>query len=134
MQYDPCNPEIEENELDDEVMEHSKQKTLVARPVEDPHHVDGAARSEHYTPKSNEVRKENLEDQKTHILAEMMKKIGRYGRFSSPQDLVVLATPGVNRSPFTEWIVNEPKPKDFIVPSFKQFDGKSDPVDHISNF
>ena len=41
---------------------------------------------------------------------------------------------GVNRLPFTEWIVDEPKPKDFVVPSFKQFVGKSDPVDHIFNF
>ena len=30
--------------------------------------------------------------------------------------------------------MDEPKPKDFVVPSFKQFDGKSDPVDHIFNF
>ena len=62
MQYDLCNPEIEENEMDDEVMEPLKQKTPVARPVENPHNVDGAARSEHCTPKSNGVRKEDLED------------------------------------------------------------------------
>ena len=30
--------------------------------------------------------------------------------------------------------MDEPKPKDFVVPSFKQFDGKSDHVDHIFNF
>ena len=30
--------------------------------------------------------------------------------------------------------MNESKPKDFAIPSFKQFDGKSDPVDHIFNF
>ena len=30
--------------------------------------------------------------------------------------------------------MDEPKPKDFVVPSFKQFDGKLDPVDHIFNF
>ena len=68
------------------------------------------------------------------MLAEMTKKIGGYGRFNNPQDLAVMVTQGVNRSPFTEWIVDEPKPKDFLVPSFKQFDGKSDPVDHIFNF
>ena len=45
-----------------------------------------------------------------------------------------MATRGVNRSPFIEWIVDEPKLKDFVVPSFKQFDGKSDPMDHIFNF
>ena len=68
------------------------------------------------------------------ILAKMTKKIGGYGRFNNPQDLAIMATRGLNRSPFTEWIVDEPKPKDFVVPSFKQFDGKSDPVDHIFNF
>ena len=40
----------------------------------------------------------------------------------------------MSRSPFTEWIVEEPKPKDFVVLTFKQFDGKFDPVDHIFNF
>ena len=62
MQYDLCNPEIEENELDDEVMEPPKQNTPVAKPVENPHHVEGIARSEHCTLKSGEVRKEDLED------------------------------------------------------------------------
>ena len=46
----------------------------------------------------------------------------------------MMATRGVNKSPFAEWIIEEPKPKDFGVPSFKQFDGKTDPVDHIFNF
>ena len=46
----------------------------------------------------------------------------------------MMDTRGVNRSPFIEWIVKEPKPKDLVVPSFKQFDGKSNPVDHIFNF
>ena len=45
-----------------------------------------------------------------------------------------MATLGVSRSPFTKWIVDEPKLKDFVVPSFKQFDGKSNTVDHIFNF
>ena len=81
------------------------------------------------------MKKEDLEDWKAYILAEMTKKIGGgYGRFSNPQDLAMMATRGVNKSPFTAWIVDEPKPKDFVVPSFKQFDGKSDPVDHIFNF
>ena len=65
---------------------------------------------------------------------QMMKKIGGYNRFTNPLDIVVMANRGVSRLPFTEWIVEEPKPKDFVVPTFKQFDGKSDPVDHIFNF
>ena len=64
----------------------------------------------------------------------MTKKIGGYKRFSSPQYLAVTTTRGVKKLPFTEWIVNELKPKDFAVPSFKLFDGKTDPVDHIFNF
>ena len=134
MQYDPCNLEIEENEVDEEVLAQPKQKTSVARPVENPHHVEGVARSEHCTLRSNEVKKGELEDQKAQILAEMTKKIGGYVRFNNPQDLAVMATRGVNRSPFTEWIIDEPKLNDFVVPSFKQFDRKSDPVDHIFNF
>ena len=63
----------------------------------------------------------------------MTKKIEEYNKFTNPLDLAVMATRGVSRSPFTEWIVEEPKPKDFVVPTFKQFNGKSDPVDHIFN-
>ena len=93
MQYDPCNSEIEENEIYDEVMEPLKQKTQVARPVENPHNVDEAVWSEHYTLRSNEVKKEDLEDWKVQILAKMTKNIrGRYGRFSNPQDLAMMAT------------------------------------------
>ena len=106
----------------------------MARLVEVPHNVERVVRSEHRTPRSNEVKLEDLEDWKQQIMAEMTKKIGRYGRCINPQDLAVMATRGVNRSPFTEYIVDEPKPKDFVVPMFKQFDGKFDPVDHIFNF
>ena len=62
MQYDPYNPEIEENEMDEEVLEQLKQKTPVAKPMENPHHVEGATRSEHCTPRNNEVKKEDLDD------------------------------------------------------------------------
>ena len=64
MPYNPCNPEIEENEIDEEVLEQPKQKTLVARSVENPRHVEGVARSEHCTSKTNEVKMEDLEDWK----------------------------------------------------------------------
>ena len=64
MQYEPCNSEIEENEIDEEVLEQLKQKTQVARPVENPRHVEGVAQSEHCTPRNNEVKKEDLEDWK----------------------------------------------------------------------
>ena len=88
--------------MDDEVMEPLKQRTPVARPVKNPHNMDGVARSEHCTPKSNDVKKEDLKDWKAQILAEMTKKIRGYGRFSNPQDLTMIATRGVNKSLFTE--------------------------------
>ena len=128
MEYDHYNPEIEEHDMDNKVMELLKQKTPVARPMENPHHVDGVARSEHCTPMSNKVKKEDLEDWKAQILAEMTKKIGGYGRFSNPQDLAMMAIRGVNKSPFAEWIGDQPKPKDFVIPTFKQFDAKLDLV------
>ena len=41
---------------------------------------------------SNEVKKEDLEDWKAQILAEMTKKMRGYGRFTNPQDLAMMAT------------------------------------------
>ena len=102
--------------------------------MENPHHVKRVACSEHHVSKSNEVKREDLEDWKVKILVEMTKKMRGYSRFTNPQDLAMMATRGVNRSAFTEWIVEEPKLKDFVVHSFKYFDGKSDLVDHIFNF
>ena len=123
--------------MDEEVhrpeMEQSKQKTPIARPMEILP-VEGVARSEHRTPRNNEVKREYLEDQKAQILAKMTKKMGGYCRFTNPLDLIMMATQGVSRSPLTEWIIDEAKPKDFVIPTFKQFDGKSNPVDHIFNF
>ena len=57
-----------------------------------------------------------------------------YSRFTNSLDLTMMATQGVNRSLFTEWIIEEPKPKDFLVLTFKQFDRKFDPMDHIFSF
>ena len=131
MQYDHYNLEIEENK---EKEEQPKQKTLVARPMEIPHPVEGVARSEHCTLKSNDVKLDDLEDWKQQIMAKMTKKIGGYNRFTNPLDLVVMATRGVSRSQFIEWIVKELKPKDFVVLTFKSFDEKSYPVNHIFNF
>ena len=80
------------------------------------------------------MKLEDLEDWKQQISVEMTKKMGGYNRLINPLDLVVMATRGVSRSLFIEWIVEEPKKKEFVVCTFKQFNGKSDPVDHIFNF
>ena len=73
MQYDSYNLEIEENEMDEEVrkpeIEQSKQKTPVARPMENPHPMEGVTHFEHRTLRNNEVKREDLEDWKAEILA-----------------------------------------------------------------
>ena len=81
--------------------------------------MERVARFAHHTLISNEVKREDLEDWKAQILVEMTKKMRGCGRFTNPQDLSMMATRGVNRSPFTEWIIEEKKPKDFVIPSFK---------------
>ena len=50
--------------MDEEVLEQPKQKTLVARPVENPHRVEEMDRSEHCTSKRNEIKKEDFEEWK----------------------------------------------------------------------
>ena len=88
--------------MDEEVLEQLKQKTPVVRLVENPRHVEEVARLEHYTLRNDEVKKEDLDGWKAQILAEMTKKIRGYGRVNNSQDLAVMVTRGVNKSPFTE--------------------------------
>ena len=52
-------------------------------------------------------------------MAEMTKKTGGYNIFTNPLDLAMMATRGVCRLPFIDWIMEESKPKDFVVPTFK---------------
>lgn len=66
-------------------------------------------------------------------MAEMAKKMGSY-RFQSPYILATMAAQGVSKSLFTNWIMEKPKPKDFVAPTFRQFDRKLDPIDHIFHF
>lgn len=60
----------------------------------------------------------------------MAKKMGNY-KFQNPYNLAMMAARGMSRLPFTNWIMEEPKPKDLVVPTFKQFDGKVDLINHI---
>ena len=41
---------------------------------------------------------------------------------------------GVIQSPFANWILEELKPRDFVSPSFRSFEGKRDLIDHIYQF
>lgn len=66
-------------------------------------------------------------------MAEMAKKINN-PRFSNSFDFLVMMNLEVNKPLFTDWIIDELKPKDFVISMFKLFDGKSDPMDHIFHF
>ncbi|XP_062075246.1 uncharacterized protein LOC133779284 [Humulus lupulus] len=46
-------------------------------------------------------------------------------------DLVSRTT---EKSPFSEWIQNEPKPWDFVIPPLPAFNGKGDPLNHLFQF
>lgn len=74
-----------------------------------------------------------LDDWKAQIMVEMAKKINN-PQFSNHLDFVVMVTQGLSRSPFTDWIINKPKLKDFVIQTFKQFDKKGDLIDHIFHF
>ena len=46
-------------------------------------------------------------------------------------NLADLVIHGMNKSSFVDWIMAEPKPKDFTPPVFKMFDGNSDSIKRI---
>ena len=50
------------------------------------------------------------------------------------RDLATLVLRGVSRSLFTSWIVARPKPKDFVMLTFRLFEVNSYPVKHIFQF
>ena len=68
---------------------------------------------------------------KKQMMEEMMQKVNQLGTYGDMTEQVIR---GVTQSPFTEWISDEPKPKDFVVPTMQSFDGSSDPVDHLYQF
>ncbi|XP_062088969.1 uncharacterized protein LOC133795534 [Humulus lupulus] len=74
-----------------------------------------------------------LDNWKEDMLREMMQKFsdGRSAYATEHLDLVSRTT---EKSPFSEWIQNEPKPRDFIIPSLPAFNGKGDPLNHLFQF
>ena len=68
---------------------------------------------------------------KKQMMEEMMQKVNQLGTYGDMTEQVIR---GVTQSPFTEWISDEPKPKDFVVPTMQSFDGSSDLVDHLYQF
>ncbi|XP_062100073.1 uncharacterized protein LOC133805942 [Humulus lupulus] len=74
-----------------------------------------------------------LDSWKEDMMREMMQKFsdGRSAYATEHLDLVSRTT---EKSPFSEWIQNEPKPQDFIIPSLHAFNGKGDPLNHLFQF
>ncbi|PON57911.1 hypothetical protein PanWU01x14_170010 [Parasponia andersonii] len=60
---------------------------------------------------------------------EMMAEFGQ-----TPDDLAEQTVRGINRTAFADWIQMEPRPRDFMTPTFRPFEGKTDPLDHIYHF
>nr|XP_011459661.1 PREDICTED: uncharacterized protein LOC105350023 [Fragaria vesca subsp. vesca] len=55
-------------------------------------------------------------------------------RNASPGELAAAAARGIRKSPFIEEILNVEKPRKFVTPTFQQYDGTTDPVDHLQKF
>ncbi|XP_062119130.1 uncharacterized protein LOC133832864 [Humulus lupulus] len=74
-----------------------------------------------------------LDSWKEDMMREMMQKFsdGRSAYATEHLDLVSRTT---EKSPFSEWIQNEPKPRDFLIPSLPAFNGKGDPLNHLFQF
>ncbi|XP_062114459.1 uncharacterized protein LOC133825546 [Humulus lupulus] len=66
-------------------------------------------------------------------MREMMQKFsdGRSVHATKHMDLVSRTT---EKSPFSEWIQNESKPQDFVIPPLPAFNGKGDPLNHLFQF
>ena len=74
-----------------------------------------------------------LPDWKREMMAELGRRFGSH-HGQTPVDLAEQAIRGINRTAFADWIQSEPKPKDFMTPTIKPFEGMSNPLDHIYQF
>ncbi|XP_062080813.1 uncharacterized protein LOC133785610 [Humulus lupulus] len=74
-----------------------------------------------------------LDSWKEDMMREMMQKFsdGLSAYATEHLDLVSRTT---EKSPFSEWIQNEPKPRDFIIYSLPAFNGKGDSLNHLFQF
>ncbi|XP_062094073.1 uncharacterized protein LOC133800122 [Humulus lupulus] len=74
-----------------------------------------------------------LDNWKEEMMREMLEKFsdGRSTHTTEHMDLVSRTT---ERSPFAEWIQNEPKLRDFVIPPLPAFNGKGDPLNHLFQF
>ncbi|XP_062119325.1 uncharacterized protein LOC133833084 [Humulus lupulus] len=74
-----------------------------------------------------------LDSWKEDMMREMMQKFSD-GRSAYATDHLDLVSRTTEKSPFSEWIMNEPKPRNFIIPSLPTFNGKGDPLNHLFQF
>ncbi|XP_062085444.1 uncharacterized protein LOC133791539 [Humulus lupulus] len=74
-----------------------------------------------------------LDSWKEDMMREMMQKFSD-GRSAYATEHLDLVSRTNEKSPFSEWIQNEPKPRDFIIPSLPAFNGKGDPLNHLFQF
>ncbi|PON45402.1 hypothetical protein PanWU01x14_259240, partial [Parasponia andersonii] len=72
-------------------------------------------------------------DWKQEMIMELGKRLGAH-HSQTPDDLAEQTVRGINRTAFTDWIQMEPRPRDFTTPTFRPFEGKTDPLDHIYHF
>ncbi|XP_062080162.1 uncharacterized protein LOC133784911 [Humulus lupulus] len=106
----------------------STQPTAEIRPQQTTRHTT------HDTPTEDRVPSIRfLDSWKEDMMREMMQKFsdGRSVHATEHLDLVSRTT---EKSPFSEWIQNEPKPRDFIIPSLPAFNGKGDLLNHLFQF
>ena len=71
-------------------------------------------------------------DWKKEIMKELAKLMPEKNLITT--DLAALVIRGMSKSPFIDWNMAEPKPKDFTPPVFKMFEGNLDLVKHIFQF
>ncbi|XP_062074857.1 uncharacterized protein LOC133778851 [Humulus lupulus] len=67
------------------------------------------------------------------MMREMMQKFSD-GRSVHATEHMHLVSRTTEKSPFSEWIQNEPKPRDFVIPSLPAFNGKGDSLNHLFQF
>ena len=67
---------------------------------------------------------------KEEMIPEAAKRLGDI-RTQIPLDLADIVIQGMSRFPFTEWIEEEVKPRDFALPTFYKFNKKTDPISHL---
>ncbi|XP_062085511.1 uncharacterized protein LOC133791606 [Humulus lupulus] len=67
------------------------------------------------------------------MMKEVLQKFSE-GRSSYQMEVADLSMRRADKTLFTDWIVQEPKPKDFVIPTLPAFNGRGDPLDHIFQF